>query len=58
MSAETKPGETDRCACSHFRRDHSGRSEKKRCTAKVIGLGQCDCTDFRNNAPKAREKKS
>ena len=54
MSAEPIEAETDLCKCQHMRRSHSGKNEKKKCTARVfaggadpMGQGKCDCTDFR-----------
>ncbi len=39
----------DRCKCQHLRRDHAGKTAKKRCTCKALGMpdGKCDCLEFR-----------
>lgn len=51
--APADPG-LDRCACSHLRRTHSGKTDKKKCTAHMfaggadpMGQGKCDCSEFR-----------
>lgn len=43
---------TDECVCSHHRSAHSGKTERKKCTAKIwasgaLGDGKCDCACFR-----------
>lgn len=45
------------CACTHPRREHSGKGEKKKCTwPSVFGMGRCDCVEFR--APTLMVKKA
>lgn len=51
-AAELPELATDECKCAHHRSAHSGKGEKKKCTARIfaggaLGDGKCDCTEFR-----------